>query len=67
MDAKQIVGGFVLLIAIFLLLKDAKGTNTVITGLSGGITNTVLALQGRNPAASPTNIAGIPQLGSLTV
>ena len=52
MDWKQIVGGFVLLIAIYLLVQNATNTNQVLTGLSGAVTNETAALQGRSSTAA---------------
>jgi hypothetical protein len=47
MNAKEIIGGFVLLIFVFLILNKGDASNKIIQGLGGAITNLTKALQGR--------------------
>lgn len=60
MDWKQIVGGFVLLIAIYLLVQNATNTNQVLTGLSNAATNETAALQGRSNGINGTSTIIVP-------
>lgn len=45
--AKDIVGVFVILILMFLLLKDGAATGKIITSIANQTASTVAVLQGR--------------------
>lgn len=47
MNWKEVVAGMVMLILIYLLVNNASGTSKVIESGSGGLTETIKALQGR--------------------
>jgi hypothetical protein len=52
---KDLIGFFIILIFIFLLLKDAKGTGAIISSLANQTSTTVATLQGRYRATGPTS------------
>lgn len=48
MKPHDIFGIFFILILVFLLVNNAKGSSQVISALSGAVTNTTSVLQGRD-------------------
>lgn len=53
--AKDVIGGFIILILLFLLLKDAGETGKVISSLANQTATTVATLQGRYRSTGPTS------------
>jgi hypothetical protein len=45
--AKKLVAGFLVLIAAFLILKDAGSTSSVINSIGKGVGEVTTSLQGR--------------------
>lgn len=50
--AKDIIGSFVILIFLFLILKDSKASSSVITSIANQTASTVATLQGRQSAGA---------------
>jgi hypothetical protein len=49
---KDVISSMVILILIFLLLKDSKATSGVITSIANQTASTVATLQGRQSAGA---------------
>jgi hypothetical protein len=50
---KDIVGVFIILIFLFLILKDASASSQVITSIANQTASTVAVLQGRQAVTKP--------------
>lgn len=52
LDIMKYLGIAAFLIALFLILQNARGATSAINALSSANTNAILALQGRQPGPS---------------
>jgi len=45
-NAQSVLGVTLILVALYIMVKDAQGTNSIIQGLARGYADVVKALQG---------------------